>query len=64
VTALGLGAVWVATYPRAEREDKVQRTLHLPKEWRTLCLVPVGHPAEAKAPRTQYDSARVHYEAF
>ena len=64
VTALGLGAVWVATYPRAEREGKVQRTLNLPKEWRTLCLVPVGHPAEAKASRTQYDSARVHYDAL
>jgi len=63
VTALGLGAVWVAIYPRAEREDKVQRILNLPMRWRTLCLVPVGHPAETKPSRTQYDPARVHYDA-
>lgn len=64
VTSLGLGAVWVGVYTRAEREDHVQRVLHLPKDWRTLCLVPVGHPAETKPPRTQYDPARVHYDAF
>jgi len=64
VTSLGLGAVWVAVYPRAKREDHVQRVLRLPKDWRTLCLVPVGHPAETKSPRTQYDPARVHYDAF
>ena len=64
VTSLELGAVWVGVYPRAEREDQVQLVLHLPKDWRTLCLVPVGHPAETKPPRTQYDPARVHYDAF
>ena len=64
VTALGLGAVWVAIYPRAQREDKVRRILRLPEGWRTLCLVPVGHPAEIKPPRTQYDPARVHYDSF
>jgi len=64
VTALGLGAVWVAIYPRAQREDGVRRILHLPEDWRPLCLVPVGHPAETKPPRTQYDPARVHYDSF
>lgn len=64
VTSLGLGAVWLAVYPRAQRDEHVQRVLNLPKDWRTLCLVPVGHPAETKPPRTQYDPARVHYDAF
>lgn len=64
VTALALGAVWVAIYPGAQREDKVRRILRLPEGWRTLCLVPVGHPAETKSPRTQYDPARVHHDSF
>jgi nitroreductase len=64
VTALGLGAVWVAIYPRPEREEKVRRILGLPQDWRTLCLVPVGHPAESKPARTQYDPARVHHDSL
>jgi nitroreductase len=62
-TALGLGAVWVGIYPRPERENEVQRILHLPEGWRALCIVPVGHPAETKEPRTQYEPARVHYDS-
>jgi nitroreductase len=63
-TALGLGGVWVGVYPRSQREDHIRDALRLPKTWRPLCLVPVGHPAESKAPRTQYDPERVHYDAL
>lgn len=64
ITALGLGAVWVAIYPRSEREQQVRRILNLPPNWRPLCLVPVGHPAETRPPRTQYDPDRVHHDAL
>jgi len=63
-TALGLGGVWVAMYPRNQCEDHVRAILRLPETWRPLCLVPVGHPAETKAARTQYDAQRVHYDAL
>lgn len=63
-TALGLGGVWVAVYPRSQREDHVRAILHLPNTWHPLCLVPIGHPAETKAARTQYDPQRVHYDAL
>lgn len=61
---LDLGAVWVAVYPRAQREKHVQEVLGLPEELRVLCLVPVGHPAESKPPHTKYDDAKVHYEGY
>jgi nitroreductase len=61
-TALGLGSVWVAVYPRKQREDRVRELLRLPAEWHPLCLVPVGCPAESKPPRTQYDEEKVHRE--
>lgn len=64
VTALGLGAVWVAVYPHAEREEHVRKALNIPRGLRVLCLVPVGHPAETKPPRTQYDERRVHYDGY
>jgi nitroreductase len=61
---LGLGAVWVAVYPNQEHEDYVRALLNVPEELRILCLVPVGHPAESKPPRTQYDESRVHYDRY
>jgi nitroreductase len=54
VTALGLGAVWVGIYPGTDRKAHVRQVLAIPDEIRVLCLVPVGHPAESKPPRTQY----------
>jgi nitroreductase len=63
-TSLGLGAVWVGIYPRAERESYVRQVLGVPDNVRILCLVPVGHPAEEKPPRTRYNPQRVHEEKF
>jgi len=63
-TALGLGAVWVGIYPGADREARVRQALAIPEEIRVLCLVPVGHPAESKPPRTQYEDSKVHYERW
>lgn len=64
VTALDLGAVWIGIYPRLERERHVREVLQIPDSIRVLCLVPVGHPAESKQARTQYDEARVHYDRY
>jgi nitroreductase len=61
VTALDLGAVWVGIYPDADREAHVRQVLAIPQGIRILCLVPVGHPAESKSPRTQYKEGKVHY---
>ena len=64
VTALGLGAVWIGVHPDPERETHVKATLGIPDELRILCLIAVGHPAETRPPRTQYDERKVHYERF
>jgi len=61
---LGLGAVWVATYPDPQREELVRNLLGLPQDVRPLCLVPVGHPAESKPPHTKYDASKVHYDGY
>ena len=57
-----LGAVWIGIYPRAPREESVRQALNIPERWRVLCLVPVGHPAETKSPRTRYEASKVYYE--
>ena len=62
--ALGLGAVWVAVYPHEEHDLFVRGVLEVPDDVGIVCMVPVGYPAEQKAPRTKYDARKVHFERF
>jgi nitroreductase len=63
-TALGLGAVWLGVYPREERVAAVRQVLGIPETIVPLNLISIGHPAEEKEPRTQYNEARVHRERW
>lgn len=58
----GLGAVWMAVAPFADRQLRVARVLDLPEGLRAFALVAVGHPAGEVRPRgaERYDAARVH----
>jgi nitroreductase len=60
--ALGLGAVWLGVHPREERVSAVRKILSIPENIVPLNLISIGHPAEEKEPRTQYDEVRVHHE--
>ena len=57
---LGLGAVWLGCHVRPEREQAVRNVLSIPDRIGVLSLLSIGHPAEKKDARTQYDSGRVH----
>ena len=61
-TALGLSAVWLGVYPREERVAAVRQVLGIPETIVPLNLISIGHPAEQKESRTQYDGRRVHRE--
>ena len=60
--ALGLGAVWLGVHPRKSRVDPIKKVLKIPETIVPLNLIPIGHPAEEKEPRTQYNESRVHHE--
>lgn len=60
VTALGLGGVWLGVHPREERVGLVRQVLGIGEDIVPLNLLSIGHPAEQKEPRTQYDEMRVH----
>jgi nitroreductase len=64
VTALGLGAVWLGVHPRDQRIGFTRQILGIPETVVPLNLISIGHPAEKKEPRTQYDEARVHREKW
>lgn len=60
--ALDLGAVWLGVYPREERVTAVRKALGIPDRIVPLNVISIGHPAEEKEPRTQYEKGRVHRE--
>lgn len=66
-TALGLGACWVGIWENRPKPhpDEVATLAILgttPADYRCLCLIGVGHPADRKAPRTQFQPAKLSYE--
>ncbi|MBM3188713.1 MAG: nitroreductase family protein, partial [Chloroflexi bacterium] len=63
-TGLGLGSVWCGVYPREARVKAVRDILGIPEDIVPFAYVAVGHPAEHKEPRTQYDASRVHRERW
>lgn len=58
--AEGLGAVWLAIYPREERVRGLKILLGLPDNIMPLSLISVGYPSEKKMPEDRYDPSRVH----
>lgn len=63
-TAMGLGTVWIGIHPVHLFERQVKSILNLPAGVTPLNLIMIGHPAEEKEARTQYDEKRVHWGAF
>ena len=62
--AKGLGAVWLAIHPYAERVQGIRKMLALPENIVPLCLVSIGHPNEQKPPGQRYDPAKVHRNSW
>jgi nitroreductase len=64
VSGLGLGAVWLGCLGRAEREQPIREALGIPEDIEMVSVLSIGHPAEEKEPRTQYDPVRVHHDGW
>ncbi len=62
--ALGLGAVWVGTYPRQERVDGLKRVFDLPDNVVAFSMVAVGYPAERQAPANRFEPARICIDRY
>ena len=65
-TALGLGACWVGIWDDVPGVDPCETEClaalgAAADKWRALCLVGIGHPAESKAPRSQFQPTKVSY---
>lgn len=62
--ALGLGAVWTATYPYEDRMEIVKQQVHLPDSILSLCVIPVGYPAMLHSPKNKWNEAKIHYNKW
>jgi nitroreductase len=61
--AMGLGAVWIGL-ALEEHYDMARNILNIPENIHPHNLIALGHPAEQKEPRTQYDETRIHKEKW
>lgn len=61
---LGLGSCWLGVHPREERTRAIGAVLGIPEDIGILSLLAIGHPAEEKEARTQFDGSRVHREVW
>lgn len=62
--SMGLGAVWTALYPYAERVQPVKELLGLPEYIQPLALVPVGIPRGGERPKDKWNAQRLHWEQW
>lgn len=60
--AMGLGAVWTACYPYAERMNPVREALNLPDNVVPYCVVPIGVPGGDDQPKDKWKPERIHIE--
>lgn len=62
--ALGLGAVWTATYPYEDRMLAVETELGIPEGISSLCVIPVGYPEGDTQPKDKFDETKIHYNQW
>ncbi len=64
IEALGLGAVWTATFPYDERITPVIEILNLPQNLIPLNVIPIGHPTGVDKPKDKWKPENMHWNSF
>lgn len=62
--ALGLGAVWTATYPYEDRMAVINQHFPMPEHIKSLCVIPVGYPAMPHSPKDKWDEKKIHSDQW
>ncbi len=62
--AIGLGAVWTASYPYPDRMGPVREALALPENVTPLCVIPVGYPGGDDQPKDKWKPENIHYDKW
>lgn len=62
--AYGLGAVWTACYPFADRMHPLKECLDLPENVVPYAVVPIGYPDTDNQPKDKWNPDNIHYERW
>jgi nitroreductase len=62
--AIGLGAIWTATYPYPDRMKSVRSILNIPSDVIPLNVIPIGHPTGEDVPKNKFDAGKIHREKW
>lgn len=62
--SIGLGAVWTAVYPEAERIASVRKILGIPEDVVPLNLICMGVPKSEETPKDKFDSKLIHVDKW
>ncbi|MGD9581685.1 MAG: nitroreductase family protein [Vampirovibrionia bacterium] len=62
--SLGLGACWLAIYPREPRIEKLQELCQLPEHIMPFACVSLGHPAEKIETPDRFKKEKIHYNIW
>jgi nitroreductase len=64
IADLGLGGVWLGVHPIKDRVERISRLLGIPENVIPLSLIAIGHPAENKEPKNEFDEQRIKYNRW
>lgn len=62
--SMGLGAVWTAVYPDAEKIASVTHVLNLPSNLIPLNVIPIGHPTGEDMPKDKWLDENFHMNKY
>lgn len=62
--AMGLGAVWTASYPYDDRMGAAIEALGLPEDVKPYAVIPVGYPGGEERPKDKWKPENIHYEKW
>ena len=62
--ALGIGSVWLGTYPQMDRVKKQQELFDLPEHIIPHSLIAFGYPEQINEPKGHYETDRVHFDRW
>jgi len=63
-TEMGLGSVWIGTYPKEEMYKPLAQLLDLPENILPVTTIAIGHPDGKIEPKDKFDKTKIHFNKW
>ena len=64
IHALGLGGVWVSSYPNMETIEGLRKYYEIPENIIPVSIISLGYPAEKVAAEDRFNKSRIHNDKW